>query len=304
MRSPNAVLVIIGILGPVPPSFSQAAPEAKPSFEVASIKPSAPGTRTQLAIQPGGRFSVKGVSLMLMIAAAYRVRDYQIIGTQGWMMKDQWDIEARTSSGTVDPPSTMPPFLNVPDTMAVRLQALLEERFSLKSHRETREMQVYQLTVDKGGSKLKPFDPSTAAQTPPLSPGTQPPTGPDGKLPPNFAPPPGAVVTGGGSILATAITMDQIVTLLARLVDRPIVDGTSLAGRFSVRLQFDPETAPRTPLGTTSAGPSPTTPATPSDPAGPSLFTAIQEQLGLKLEPRREPVEVLVIDSAERAIAN
>ncbi len=304
MRSANAVQIIVGILGVAPPSFSQAPPAAKPSFEVASIKPSAPGTRTQLLVPPGGRFAVNGVSLVLMIAAAYRVRDYQIIGAQGWMTKDLWNIEARTAPGTVDPTSTTPPYLNVPDMMAVRLQSLLEDRFGLKSHRETREMQVYALTLDKGGSKLKPFDPSTAAQTSPLPPGTQPPLGPDGKLPPNFAPPPGAVIAGGGAIIATGAPMDQIVTLLGRLTDRPIIDRTSLVGRFNVRLQFDPETAPRTQLGTTPSSPSPSTPLTPSDPAGPSLFTAIQEQLGLKLESRREPVEVLVIDSAERATQN
>ncbi len=304
MRSANAVQIIVGILGVAPPSFSQAPPAAKPSFEVASIKPSAPGTRTQLMVPPGGRFAVNGVSFVLMIAAAYRVRDYQIIGAQGWMMKDLWNIEARTASGTVGPPPTTPPYLNVPDMMAVRLQALLEDRFELKSHRETKEMQVYTLTVDKGGPKLKPFDPSAAAQTSALPPGTQPPVDPDGKLLPNFAPPPGAVVAGGGTILATGVPMDQIVTLLGRLTDRPILDRTGLVGRFNIRLQFDPETAPRTPLGTTPASPPPSTQQTPRDPASPSLFTAIQEQLGLKLEPRREPVEVLVIDSAERATEN
>ncbi|HEY1756372.1 MAG TPA: TIGR03435 family protein [Bryobacteraceae bacterium] len=304
MRSVNAVQIIVGILGVAPPSFSQAPLAAKPSFEVASIKPSAPGTRTQLMVPPGGRFAVNGVSLVLMIAAAYRVRDYQIIGAQGWMMKDLWNIEARTASATVDPPSTTPPYLNVPDMMAVRLQSLLEDRFGLKSHRETKEMQVYVLSVDKGGSKLKPFDSLTAAQTSPLPSGTQPPVGPDGKLPPNFAPPPGAVIAGGGTILATGVPMDQIVTLLGRLTDRPIIDKSSLAGRFNVRLQFDPETAPSTTFGTTPASASPSTPATPSDPAGPSLFTAIQEQLGLKLESRRELVEVLVIDSAKPATEN
>ena len=304
MRPMNALVIVIGISGIAASGFAQAPPAAKPSFEVASIKPSAPGTRTQLAIQPGGRFAVNGVSLVLMIAAAYRIRDYQIIGAQGWMTKDLWNIEATTAAGTVDPPPTTPPYLNVPDMMAVRLQALLEDRFALKSHQETREMQVYVLSVDKGGSRLKRFDPSAAAQTPPLPAGTQPPVGPDGKLPANFAPPPGAVIAGAGAIFATGVPLDQIVTLLGRLTDHPVVDKTGLTGRFNVKLQFDPESAPRAPLRTAPANASPSTPETAGDPAGPSLFTAIQEQLGLKLELRREPVEVLVIDSAERAGGN
>jgi Protein of unknown function (DUF3738) len=117
----------------------------------------------------------------------------------------------------------------------------------------------------------------------------------------NPVPPPGSVLAGPGAIVGSAVTMDQIVTLLDRLMDRPVIDKTGLAGCFNVSLQFDPQTAPRLAFGARpadeSALESPTT-------GGPSILTAIQEQLGLKLQSRREPVEVLVIDSAQKPTEN
>jgi uncharacterized protein (TIGR03435 family) len=306
MRSLQFVLIVIEIVAAALPVFSQGPAETKPSFEVAAVKPSAPGTRMKVATQPGGRFVANDVPLALMIAAAYRVRDYQIIGAKGWIMTDRWSLEAKTAEGTVDPPSATPPFLNVPDIMAVRLRSLLEDRFELKTHRETREMQVYTLNVGKDGSKLKAVDPPAATPGDPVAPpaGARPPLRPNGTIPENFAPPPGATLAGPGTILASAITMDQIVLLLGRLMDGPVIDKTGLRGYFNVRLQFDPETAPRRALGATPANTPEVTPPAAGDPAGPSLFTALQEQLGLKLEPRKEPVEVLVIDSAQKPTEN
>ena len=98
--------------------------------------------------------------------------------------------------------------------------------------------------------------------------------------------------------------MDQIVIILGRLMDRPVIDKTGLTGYFNVRLQFDAETAPRAALGATPANAPPPPPPAASDPAGPSLFIAVQEQLGLKLESRKELVEVLVIDSAQKPTEN
>lgn len=281
------------------------AADTRPSFEVAAVKPSVAGTRMNVAVLPGGRFVANDVPLVLLIAAAYRVRDYQLIGAKGWIANDRWIIEAKTADGTTDPPSATPPFLNVPDTMATRLRSLLEDRFELKIHRETREMQVYTLNLGKDGSKLKAVG---APATPPgqAAPGSgaQPPLRPNGTLPENFSPPPGATLAGPGMIRASAISIDQILIVLGRLMDRPIIDKTGLGGYFDVRLQFDPETAPRAALAAKPADASPPAPPAASVPAGPSLFTAIQEQLGLKLEFRKEPVEVLVIDSARRPAEN
>jgi bla regulator protein blaR1 len=304
MRRHQSISVIIGIGISAGLISAQSPAATAPSFEVASIKPSAPDTRTAIRVLPGGRFAASG-RLILVVAAAYRVLDYQIVGAPGWLSQDQWTIEAKTAEGTVDPPSTTPPFLNVSDVMAARLRSLLEDRWQLKTHRETKEMQVYALSVGKSGSKLKAVDPpGTPGQTAAPPAGTRPSLRPDGTLPAAYAPPPGSTVAGPGTIVASAITMDQITILLGRLMDYPVIDKTSLRGHFNVKLEFDPATAPRAALGARAANGASTAQPMPDDPAGPSLFTAVQEQLGLKLELKKEPVEVLVIDSIQKPAEN
>jgi uncharacterized protein (TIGR03435 family) len=303
MKSLIFVFIALGIVVAATPIFSQAPAEAKPSFEVASIKPSMPGARQRITIQPGGRFVADGVPLRLLIAIAYHLQAFQMSGGESWMTSDQWSIEAKAEEVSVIPPWA-PPY--IPEVMALRLQSLLEDRFALKTHRETREFQVYTLTVSKNGSKITAADPPQATPGQPglPPPGTRPPLGPDGAMPASFAPPPGATLAGPGTILASAIPMDQIVMLLGRLTDRPVIDKTGLTGYFNVKLQFAPETAGGKAFGAGPAGGSPLAPPTTSDPAGPSIFTAVQEQLGLKLEPAKEPVEVLVIDSVQKPSEN
>lgn len=305
MKSCQPALALIGVLSITRPAFSQAPAASTPSFEVASIKRSAAGVRTQIAMRPGGGFVANGVRLNLLIAAAYRVLDYQIIGTPDWVSKDQWSIAAKAPEGTIDPPSRKPAFLNVTDMMAARLRALLEDRYALKTHRERREMQVYALSMSKGGSQLKAVEPP-----PERDQGTAPQAAApqlaraDETTPGRAMPPAGTVLAGRGTILASAASMDQIVILLGRLLDRPLIDKTGLPGYFDMRLQFDPATAPRMAPGATPANTSPPPVPAASDPAGPSLFAAVNEQLGLKLELRKEPVEVLVVDSVQKATEN
>jgi uncharacterized protein (TIGR03435 family) len=225
-----------------------------------------------------------GVSLKLLIAVAYRLQAFQMAGVDGWIADDQWSIEAKADV-SAEPPPTAPPYMGVPEGTAVRLRGLLEDRFALKTHRETRERGIYALTVEKNGSKLKAVDPPAGTQ--------------GGEAP-------GSVRSGPGQIAASAVTMDQAIVLLnrQRQIDRPVVDKTGLKGRFSFDLRFDPET---TPAVASSAAPADATisaiPAA-DDAASPSIFTAIQEQLGLKLEPEKEPVEVMVVDSAHKPSEN
>jgi uncharacterized protein (TIGR03435 family) len=239
-------------------------------FDVVSVKPSAPGARERIAIQPGGRFVAEGVSLKLLIAAAWQLQGFQMAGGENWTTGDRWTIEAQ-SEGAVDAPTWVPPFF--PEVIAVRVRALLADRFELRTHRENRELPVYRLSFGGDGSKLKVGG----------SPG----------------PAPGAVKAGPGIIVASAISMQQLVTLLGRLMDRPIIDRTSLTGNFDVNLRFAPDTAPRpSPLRPQADG------APPPSTDDPSIFTALDEQLGLKLEPAKESVDVLVIDSATKPTAN
>jgi bla regulator protein blaR1 len=302
MRISKLVLVVAGIAAASAPLLSQT-PAAKESFEVASIKPSTPGTRSEIKVEAGGRFIANGVPLGLLIAIAYHLQAYQMAGAQGWLMKDQWNIEATTAEGPFDPPPANPPYMGVSENMALRLRALLADRFALKTHWETRERQVYELALSAEGSKLKAVE-SPAQPGPPQASenGARPPLTPEGKLPANFVPPPGATVAGRGIIAASAISMDQIVVLLDRLMDYPVIDNTGLTGYFNVRLQFDPESTPRA-MGA-PAPPSAEPGAAPLPSNDPSIFAAIQQQLGLKLQSAKAPVDILVIDSASKPTEN
>jgi uncharacterized protein (TIGR03435 family) len=146
-----------------------------------------------------------------------------------------------------------------------------------------REQSVYALVVDKNGVKMPTVDP------PPPATGTAPPppaprVGAGGTLPADFMPRPGGIMAGPGVILASAVTMTQIANTLNRAVDRPIVDRTDLKGYFNMRLQFAQDPGP--------------------DAVSPSIFTAVQEQLGLKLESSKNAMEVLIIDSVQKPAGN
>jgi uncharacterized protein (TIGR03435 family) len=169
-RTGKIILSLAVITTAAIPLLSQTPPTQKPSFEVASIKPSDPGnTRFAIVGQPGGRLIVTGASLKGLIALAYAVRDFQISGGPNWITTDRWDIEARAEEGTVPPPSG-PPDPNRPNPLALRLQVLLQDRFQLKLHRETREMPVFEMTVAKGGPKVKLSDDQSPFKPP--EPGT------------------------------------------------------------------------------------------------------------------------------------
>jgi uncharacterized protein (TIGR03435 family) len=237
-----------------------------PAFDVASVKLSAPGAREGLTIQPGGRLSAHGFSLKTLIAMANHLPVFQLIGGDAWTANDRWSIEAKAED-VKEVPAWSPPFL--PEVMAVRMRSLLEDRFALKAHREKREMKAYTLTVSKNGAKLTPGDPSAR----------------------------GAMRAGPGIIMASAVTMDQFQTYLNRIMDLPVVDQTGLGGQYRFDLKFAPEsTHPLSASDGSMPGP-----AVNNDP---SIFDAIREQLGLELKPAKEPVEVLVIDSARKPSAN
>jgi uncharacterized protein (TIGR03435 family) len=266
-------------LFPVVLLLSQAPANVKPAFEVVSVNKSTAGLRESMVNQPG-RFAANNLTLRQLIGFAYRPADSQvpqIAGGPGWIADDQWTIEAKVADGDT---------AAGPETTALRIQSLLEDRFALKLHREMREQSVYALVVDKGGLKMQAADPSVPGQGPPPA---APRLGPGGTLPATFMPVPGGIMAGPGVLLASAVTMTQIANTLNRAVDRPIVDRTDVKGYFNMRLQFTPD---------------PGAPAATADAAGPSIFTAIQEQLGLRLEPSKNPMEVLVIDNVQKPTEN
>jgi uncharacterized protein (TIGR03435 family) len=164
------------------------------------------------------------------------------------------------------------------------VQSLLEERFQLKAHRETRELPLYELTVSKNGAKIK----LSEAQTPPTAL-----VGGGGRQRGSL--PRGGIRLGRGDLEAQAQSIELFATALGALyVDRPVVDKTGLKGLYDIRLQWTPDPGLNATLS----------PATPAPASGPSLSNAIEEQLGFKLEAGKGPLPVLVIDSVQRPSEN
>jgi len=284
-----ALLLGMFVIAVVVVAAGQAAAQ-QPAFEVASIKPSDPDQHAgSIMIQPGGRLAITGMPLRELVKFAYSLQDFQLEGGPAWARTDPWNIEARAE----EPRSTSPPNPNQPNMAAVRLRSLLEDRFQLRTHRESRDVPVYELTISKRGSKMKLSADQTPARPPePGEPQSQP-------IKPNGALDRFSIRVGRGSLDAEAVGMPNIVQALSSILRRTVIDQTGLTGLYDVKLQWTPEgvVAAPGPVG-------PVAPDVPADRDGPSLFTAIQEQLGLNVESAKAPVEVLVIDSVQRPTEN
>lgn len=249
-------------------------------FEVASVKQSAPGTQgARIQFLPGGTFRAFNVPLIYLLAEIYQVRSFQIVGDRPWMAviadgyDARYDIEARSSGGADEA------------QLRTMVKGLLSERFQLAVHRESREVPVYELIPAKSGARLQ------------LAKDNGSPRG-SGRV--------GFLVPGW--IQGTNVAMPGFVQALSELVDRPIVDKTGFTGAFDFKLTFTPDSV-------SAAPPDGACPPgfarireqrrlKPEIESCPSIFTAVQEQLGLKLDAKKDAVEVLVVDHVERPSAN
>jgi uncharacterized protein (TIGR03435 family) len=254
-----------------------------PRFEVASIKPAAPDARGRfIRPSPGGRVTIGNMPLKELITLAWKIQPYQIVGSPPWLDSAGFDITAKAQD-TLKEGELQP-----------MLQALLEERFQLTHHRETRELPIYALVLARKDGKLGPklTETKEGGCTPPDP--SRPPTPPEpGKpLPRNC----GQMMTGLRTIRAVGVEMSLLVPMLSRLLARTVVDKTGLTGKYDIDVEwnFDEAIAMQLP---------PDVPRPASD-GGPSIFTALQEQLGLKLESQKGPVEMFVIDRVEKPTEN
>jgi uncharacterized protein (TIGR03435 family) len=259
----------------------------KQQFEVASVKVGRAGQPPNVGLV-GGRFSATSTPLKPLLQLAYAPSNggllrSQIIGGPAWIDSDIFDIDAK-AEGDSRP---------TPDQMWQMVRSLLEDRFQLQVHREMRELPLYYLVVAKSG-KLKLSQDQT-----PVDPAAPRIYDPAAAVPPRGAfrmigkPSPTAltiVMTGN------AVRMDALMNMLQQYLDRPLIDKTGLSGLYDAELQFD--------MASGSPGASAGNAAAASEPGIGSIFTAIQEQLGLKLESSKGPVEVLVIDSVQRPTEN
>jgi uncharacterized protein (TIGR03435 family) len=255
------------------------------------IKPTAPGQGgAMLGVPVGNRFTASNVSVAALIAAAYGgafpLQESQIIGLPPWATRERFDVQARQDGAAVldevfDDASVLKAFSLV--------RAVLADRFALRAHEETREGAIYVLERARPQSAgLRPTAIDCAAILRAGPNGSV--TGPDGR-----PLQPCAARTRRGAIVATGSTMAELARVLARIqgIERDVLDRTGLDGRFDFTLAWAP---PLPPPGADGGVPVTET--------GPSIFTALQEQLGLKLDSQRGPVRVLVIDRLERPTPN
>jgi len=249
------------------------------TFEVASIKRNVSGdTNASIRVQPGGQIVVTNNSLYNLIRNAYGTQRFEMVpgpNLPSWIDSDRWDILAK-------PPENAP---RVEEQMQLRLRSLLEDRFKLVARREMREMPIYELVIARSdgqlGPQLKRSGDECGAQGRARAAGETPPPMPPG----GFC----GTRTGNGNVSMKGVPLANFVRNLGGTTGRFVIDKTGLTGPFDLDLQWAPDQP--------GAGPT-AQPGAQLD--GVSLFAAMQEQLGLKLEAKRAPVEVLVIDSAER----
>jgi uncharacterized protein (TIGR03435 family) len=296
MKAATALLIVIAGIMTVTAQDAGA-----PAFEVASVKPNKSGDgRVQVGFQPGGRYTATGITVRMLINQAYQIQPFQLVGAPDWLSSDRFDIIAKAEGDVVPGPNGPLPQM---------LRSLLADRFRLVVHTETRELPIYALVKARSDGKLGPqMNPAAVDCTAARGRGGAPaPSGPGGPAfrgsggpGPMFGPggrPPCGQLVGPANIAGGGVNMAQLATLLSGRVSRIVVDRTGIAGNFDLDLNWTPDQMPQGPPP--GALPPGAPPLPPIDPNGPSLFTALQEQLGLKLESSKGPVDVLLIDRVE-----
>jgi len=287
--------VVVGAMSPVAQARG-VLPEATERFEVATIRPNrgpAVGgpAGNGIGFRPG-RFSAENITLQQLLTYAYELQVFEIFGGPSWATSDRFDIAA-----TMQPPPTGSDPLEAPSRNRRLLRALLAERFKLVVHEERREMPVYLLVLARPdrtlGERLRPFEgecKEIGAEPPSTAPWLAP--TPD----PGNGPRPCMLFTGVGRLSAHGNTLSDLARTLARFpaVSRRVIDRTGLTGQFDFDLEWTPLVTP----------PGVATPDRPSPETGPTIFTALQEQLGLKLESTKEAAAVLVIGSVNQPSPN
>lgn len=304
----NAILGFLIVLASAVVVFSQT--PVKLSFDVVSIKPfeqpqptggrgnfiflgkkGGPGT------QDPGRITWGAATIRDLLVEAYDVKRYQITAPD-WVDMVRWEITAKLPEGTTK------------EQLALMYQSLLADRFAVKLHRETKEFQVQELTVAKGGPRLKEtvIDPNA----PPPEPGTLPPGPP--KLDKNGFPDlpgPGLMTmiraekggTPSGFMVGKGQKMSDLANILGNQIDKPVIDKTGLTAKYDFNIQFTPDMngirVNGAPVGD-GRGPAGAGPDDASEP-GSNMAAAIQQQLGLKLTPAKAKLDVIVVDSAQKS---
>lgn len=262
MRHRLLPVIVAAIAAPLMLAAQSVPPAVDPEmrFEVVSIKSSDPSVAPRMSRSPG-RYEVAGVRLLGIVGDAFRVAPNRIFGLPDWSVNERYAIAAKVPEGL---PSTDG------RAMAVMLKNLLKDRFKIATHTETREMPVFNLVLARNDKRFGPaFKESSAKESVRINP--------------------------GGTASLSGVRTDMIAQVLTPYVGRTVIDKTGLTSYYNVTLKWTPD------VGRTGVAPPALPPGTlPLDPDAPNLFTAVQEQLGLKLENARAPLDVVVIDRVEK----
>lgn len=258
-------------------SFGQPSPQG---FDVVTIKPSDPASQNvHIGISQSGAFEAKNVDIKTLIMQAYDIRAFQLSGGPGWAGTDRYDIVTKdlVAGPSEEALRTMTDDQRTAfrDRIMGKLRLLMADRFQLKVHKESKELTVYALVVAKGGVKMQ-----TATGEYSRDSGLNASRADDGKT----------AITGKN------LEIPNLIRYLAGQVGRDVLDQTGLTEKYNFKFSFSPD------LNRPADIASPDAPR--ADTSGPSIFTALQEQLGLRLDTQKAPVEILVIDSVQKPSGN
>ena len=265
----TAAAAVACLLAAEGPPYAQAPPQ----FEVASVRRNASGEQDgSIGAQANGRFVVRNVPLRFIIQVVHEMPAFRITGGPAWIDAEHYDIQAKAAEAVLEP------------QLHAMMRALLADRFKLSMHTETRRVAGFALVRARSTGALGPRlrahpDPCPSDAQPAREPG-----------PADAAPPCGTMSGSDRLVRMTARPLTDLATILARRVGRPVVDRTGLPGLFDVDVRWTADARSSAPLA-----PAPTAP---DDSV--SVFTALQEQLGLRLQSERVDAEFLVIDRVER----
>jgi uncharacterized protein (TIGR03435 family) len=268
-------------------ALAQSAPAIDPAspivIEVASIRPSDPATCGEYPIvdNHGDRYDMRCVKVKFLLQTAFNVRDFQVIGGPNWLGSTQYDIAAKITGPPIDSGVPEKSVAELTDQerrakgqrLRAVLQSLLADRFQLKQHGETKQLPVYLLGVAKSGPRLK--------------------------VSPNSSDVSGGLKLGRGFLAGNQTDVSFLAQTLSQIVGRPILDRTGLHGKYDFELKWTPD---QSSANDAVGGAAP--PLADADPDRPNIFTALQEQLGLKLDSSKAPVTVIVVDHIEVPSAN
>ena len=255
---------------------SAGAQSAIPVYDAVTIKPDKSGSGNTMINTKGDTYQASNITLKMLLVQAYGIRSGLITGLPPWAESAHFDVNAKILDYDAETMKNL-----TPTQRHAMVAALLVERFHVKVHTEVKTLPVYELVVAKDGPKITPREPAPAVD--PDHPAAPPQPGTPGRGGMNTH-----STNGAMDLTANAVKLENLVLTLSNQLDRNVIDKTGLTGEYDLHMKWTLENAPQ-PL---------------ADDAPPTLFTAIQEQLGLKLQPGKGPVDTLIVDHVEQPTEN